>query len=42
MNKMDPSQIDMFQVAFGGGGDEETAYAQAICKKIQQRAVKRA
>lgn len=38
MSKINPSTIDMYQVAFG---QEEALYAQQICKKIQQRAVKR-
>lgn len=42
MNKMNPSQIDMYQAAFGGGGEEDIVYASMICKKIQQRAVKKA
>lgn len=38
MNKMNPSKIDLYQAAFG---NEEVAYSQMICKKIQQKAVKK-
>ena len=42
MTKMNPSQIDIYQAAFGVGvGEDETAvFAQFICKKIQSRVLK--
>ena len=45
MAKMNPSHIDLYQAAFGGGsgeGGEDIAYAQVICKKIQSRIEKKA
>ncbi|CDW71658.1 ph domain containing protein [Stylonychia lemnae] len=39
MNKLNPNAIDLFQAAFG---QEDAVYASNICKKIQQKAIKRA